>query len=56
MFTECWFGATKNKLDCHRGKDCTETFCKNLTEHVIKIIKYEKKEMIPLTNEKKRVI
>ena len=28
-------------------------FCKSLKEHVIKIINYEKKEMIPLTNEEK---
>ena len=32
-----------------------EIFCKNLKEHVIKIIKYEKKEMIPLTNEEKEL-
>ena len=28
-----------------------EKFCKDLREHVMKIINYEKKEMIPLTNE-----
>ena len=28
-----------------------ETFCKDLREHAAEIINYEKKEMIPLTNE-----
>ena len=30
-----------------------EMFCKDLTEQAMKIINYEKKEMIPLTNEEK---
>ena len=29
-------------------------FCKDLKEHVTKIINYEKKEMIPLTDEKNK--
>ena len=29
-----------------------KTFCKDLKEHATKIINYEKKEMIPLTDEK----
>ena len=41
----------KNKLDCYKGEDCMEKFCKDLREHAMKIIDYEKKEMIPLTNE-----
>ena len=28
-----------------------EKFCKDLREHVMKIINYEEKEMIPLTSE-----
>ena len=39
----------KNKLDCWRGKDCMEKFCKDLRDHAMKIINYEEKEMIPLT-------
>ena len=31
-------------------------FCIDLKEHVIKIINYEKKEMIPLINEEKKYI
>ena len=51
MFTNCSFDETKNKLDCYRGNDCMEKFCKNLREHGIKIINYKEKEMIPLTSE-----
>ena len=49
LFTNCSFDSTKNKLDCYRGKDCMEKFCKNLKEHTTKIINYEKK-----TKKKKR--
>ena len=50
MFTNCSFDATKGKRDCYKGKDCMERFCKNLKEHAMKIIDYEKIEMIPLTD------
>ena len=49
LFTNCSFDATKNKLNCYRGKDCMKRFCKDLRENAMKIIDYEKKEMIPLT-------
>ena len=52
LFTHCSFDK-KNKLDHHRGKDCMKKFCKDLREHAIKIINYEKKKMIPLTKEEK---
>ena len=32
LFIHCSFDATKNKLDCYRGKDCIERFCKDLNE------------------------
>ena len=51
MFTNSSFDATKNKLDCYKGEDCMEKFYKDLREHAMKIINYEKKEMIPITNE-----
>ena len=44
------FDSTKNKLDCYKGEDCMERFCKDLKEHAMKII-MKKKEMIPLTDE-----
>ena len=54
LVTNCSFDAVKNELDCYRGKDCTEKFCKNLTEHAVRIVHYEEKEMIPLTDEENR--
>ena len=41
-------------LDCYRGKDCIESFCKYLKDHATKIINCEKKEMIPLTDEENK--
>ena len=55
MFTHCSFDPTKNNLDCYRGKDCMEKFCKDLREHATKITNYEKKEeMIPVTDEENK--
>ena len=31
-----------------------EMFCKDLREHAMKIVNYEKKEMIPLTDEENK--
>ena len=53
IFTHCSFNKSKNKLDHYRGKDCMKKFCKDLREHTIKIINYEKKKIIPLTKEEK---
>ena len=44
IFTNCSFVASKNKVDCYRGKDCMERFCKDLKEHAKKIINYEKRK------------
>ena len=49
-FTCCWFDASKNGLGFYREKDCMEKFCKHLRENARKIINYEQKEMIPLTD------
>ena len=43
LFTKFLFDAAKNKLNCYRGKDCIERFCKDLTEHAMRIVNYEKK-------------
>ena len=51
LFTHCSFDATKNKLDCYRGKDCKERFRK---EHAIKVSDCEKKEMISLTDKENK--
>ena len=54
MFTNCSFDETKNKLDCYRGEDCMERFCKDLREHAMKIINYEEEHMIPLTDKENK--
>ena len=51
LFTNCSFDLTKNKLDFYKGEHCMERFCKDLREQAMKIIEYEKKEMVPLTDE-----
>ena len=54
MFTRCSFNEKENKLNYCRGKDCIEKLCKKLKERTMKIINYEKKEMIPLTKEENK--
>ena len=49
----CSFDSTKNVSSYYRGKDCMKIFCKDLRDQAMKIINYEKKEMIPLTDEEK---
>ena len=41
------FDKSKTECNYYRGKDCMKIFCKDLKEQAIKIINYEKKEMIP---------
>ena len=53
IFTHCSFDESKNKLNYYRKDDSMNKFCKDLREHVKKIINYEKKKMIPLTKEEK---
>ena len=50
LFTNCSFDTTKHKLDCYRGEDCMESFCKDLRDHAVNIISYKEKEIIPLTD------
>ena len=54
MFTKCSFDEKENKLDYCRRKDCIEKLCKKLKRRAMKIINYEKKEIIPLTNEENK--
>ena len=53
LVTCCSYDKSKNERKYYRGKDCLEMFCKDFREQATKIINYEKKEMIPLTNEEK---
>ena len=56
LFTQYSFDTIKNKLDYYRGKNCMKNFCLDLREHVTKIINFgEKKQMIPLTKEEKKI-
>ena len=51
----CSFDDDENKHYLYGGKDCIENFCKKLKELAIrKIIKYEEKEMIPLTDKENK--
>ena len=54
MLTKCSFDKTKDKLDYYRGKDCIEKLCKKLNKQAMKMINYEEKEMIPLTDEENK--
>ena len=54
MLTKCSFDKTENKLDYYRRKDCIEKLCKKLKERTMKIIIYEEKEMILLTDEENK--
>ena len=47
----CSFDNTANESSYYRGKDCMKIFCRDLRDQAMKTINYEKKEMIPLTNE-----
>ena len=55
LFTHCSFNTTKNKLHYYRGKNCMRNFRLDLKEHATKIINYEKKKMIPLRKEEKKI-
>ena len=63
IFTSCSFDESKTKTNYYGGDDCMKKFCKDLREHAMKTINYEKKKIIPLTtkeeifyNNKKYVI
>ena len=55
LLTPCSFDTTKNKLDYYRGRNCMKNVCLDLKEHATKIINYEKKETIPLTEKEKKI-
>ena len=53
LITYCSFDKSKNERKYYRGKDCMKIFCNDLKDQANKIINYEKKEMIPLTDKEK---
>ena len=56
LVTYCSFDKSKIERKYYRRKDSMKMFCKDLKEQAMKIIKYEKKEMIPLTDQEKKVL
>ena len=51
LLTNCSFDLTKSKPDYYKEEHSMERFCKDLREHAMKIIDYQKKKkMIPLTD------
>ena len=54
IFTSCSFDKAKSKLDYCIGKDCIKELCKKLKDHALKTTNYEKKEMIPLSEEENK--
>ena len=54
MFTNCSFDEKENKLDYCRRKDCIKKLCKKLKKRAMKIIIYEEKKMIMLTNKENK--
>ena len=49
----CSFDATKNRHNFYRGKNCIESFCKDVKELQTEISNYREQEMIPLTDKEK---
>ena len=49
------FDVIENKHDACSGKYCMEKFFKSFREHAMKIINFEKRKMIPLTNEQQKL-
>ena len=44
LLTNCSFDLTKSKPDYYKEEDSMERFCKDLREHAMKIIDYQKKK------------
>ena len=50
LFLVSSFNSKQNKHYFYRGKNCIKRFCRDLKELATKIINYDEKEMIPLTD------
>ena len=53
LITCCSFDKSKNERKYYRENECMKIFCSDLKEQANKVINYEKKEMIPLTDDEK---
>ena len=47
------FDKLENERKYYRGEDCLKMFCEDLKEEAMKVINYEKTEMMPLTDKEK---
>ena len=50
----CSFDSKESKHNFYRGRDCIKRFCSDLKDLGRKIVNYKQKEMIPLTDSKKK--
>ena len=53
LVTCCSFDKSKNERKYYRGEDCMKIYFKDSKDQAMKIINYEKKEMIPSTDKEK---
>ena len=51
LVTCCLFDKSLNEQKYYGREDCMKIFCKDLKDQTMKVINYENKEMISLTNE-----
>ena len=51
LLTSCSFDKLENKQTYYSKRDCMKRFCNDLKEHISRIINYETKPMIALTEE-----
>ena len=54
MYKKCSFDKAENKPDYYRARDCIEKLCKKLKGQAMKIINFEKREMIRLTDKENK--
>ena len=51
MLTTWIFDGKENKHDVYNGENILKKLCESLREHVVKITTFERKKMMPETNE-----
>ena len=56
LITCCSFDKSENERKYYRGIDCMKMFCNDLKEQAMRIINYEQKPMLPLTNDVKESV
>ena len=50
MSTTWTFDGIENNYDVYRGEDYMKKVCESLNDHIMKIINFKKKKVIPLTS------